>query len=397
MDSIETRGGRMLNNYVTESRGRVDSDKAISPAKLDELLQRARRFLNYDELYSWDANINGIIVRLITNSWHQYDFWVENWWPGPNDDSVKPHAFIYSVQGVPNEKPFAYYGAARDTAVFINTEYYGQCKSWALGIAAKILEERFHTHSIHGACAEIDGRGVAIVAPTGTGKTTQVNKLFQHPKGKVIGDDWIYIKIPTENKVQSLIVTQPERKLYIRTENALTEEWLRPILDRCKCENVCTNRQECTHPPGEECGFDMGLDKCYWGFPNARAMLPREWMKGTDKVGDRATLKLIVLLRRDETSPAEVHLNDDQAIEVLKKGEYMIRPGAGPKEKWGTMGYEPWYNPYLLVRNDALQEYFFRRELEVARCILLNTGAVGETIERTHQRILQALDHCADH
>ncbi len=382
----------MFNNHVTESRGRVDSEKNITPAKLDQLLDLAHKNLKYDELYTWDANINGIIVRLITNSYHQYDFWVENWWPGPNDESLKPHAFIYSVKDVPKEKTFAYYCASRDTAVFINTEYYGQCKSWALGIAAKILEERFNTHSIHGACAEIGGRGVAIVAPTGTGKTTQVNKLFQHPKGKVIGDDWIYIKHPTgTNKPQDLLVTQPERKLYVRSENALNEEWLRPIFDRCKCENVSVKREECHHQPGEKCGFDMGMDKCYWGFANARAMLPREWMKGADKVGDRAALNLIVLLRRDATSPAEVELTADQAIDVLKKGEYMIRPGAGPKEKWGTMGNEPWYNPYLLVRDDAIQEKFFRKELDVARCILLNTGAKGETIERTHERILKAL------
>jgi hypothetical protein len=382
----------MFHNYVTESRGRVDSDKNIAPAKLDQLLELAYKTIKHDELYTWDANINGVIVRLITNSFHQYDFWVENWWPGSNDDAIKPHAFIYSVKDVPEEPPFASYCPARDTAVFVNTEYYGQCKSWALGIAAKILEERFHTHSIHGACAEIAGHGVAIVAPTGTGKTTQVNKLFQHPKGKVIGDDWIYIKHPSGNsKAQTLTVTQPERKLYVRTENALNEAWLRPIFDRCKCENVCTDPKECHHQSNEKCGFAMGLNRCYWGFANARAMLPREWMKGVDKVGDRANLNLIVLLRRDDKSPAEVELNADQAIEVLKKGEYMIRPGAGPKEKWGTMGNEPWYNPYLLVRNDAKQAYFFRKELDAARCLLLNTGAKGETIERTHERILKAL------
>ncbi len=379
----------MFSNYVTESRGRVDSDKNISSQKLDELLKLVRSKLKYDETYIWDANINGIIIRLITNSFHQYDFWMENWWPAPNDHSLKPHAFIYSIKGIEGHKPFAYYCPPMDTAVFTNTEYYGQCKSWALGMAAKILEERFHTHSIHGACAEIEGKGVAIIAPTGTGKTTQVNKLFQHPKGKVVGDDWIYIKHPEDGCAQRFVITQPERRLYIRTENALQEEWLRSILDRCKCENVVTDPKDCHHEPGEVCGFEMGYDKCYWGFANARAMLPREWMKGPEKVGDHAYLDLLVLLRRDKKSPPEVRLDTDEAIEVLKKGEYQIRPGAGPKEKWGQMGYESWYNPYLLVKNDEKQEYFFRRELEVTGCILLNTGVEG--IEETHRRILRAL------
>ena len=112
-------------------------------------------------------------------------------------------------------------------------------------------------------------------------------------------------------------------------------------------------------------------------------------MRGEEKVGDSATLNLIALLRRDKTSPAQVNLDPDEAIKVLLEGSYMIRPGAGPKEKWGTMAHEPWYNPYLLVRDDKKQEEFFRREIESARCILLNTGV--ESIQQTHDRIAREL------
>ena len=51
-----------------------------------------------------------------------------------------------------------------------------------------------------------------------------------------------------------------------------------------------------------------------------------------------------------------MRLNPYQAIDVLKKGEYQIRPGAGPKEMWGKMGYESWYNQYLLEKDDEGQE-----------------------------------------
>ncbi|HVL87910.1 MAG TPA: hypothetical protein VM681_07920 [Candidatus Thermoplasmatota archaeon] len=382
-----------LNNFVTGSQGRVDSTKNLTTKELDALLEKARPSLSFDRTYVWDANINGIVVRLITNSFHQYDFWTENWCPSNNDGSVKPHAFIYSASGVPGEKPHAYYCPERDTSVFVNTEYYGQCKSWALGMAAKILEQRFNTHSIHGACAEVDGKGVVIIAPTGTGKTTQVNRLFQHAKGKVIGDDWLYIQHPRKPTAETqFIVNQPERRLYVRTENAYEEPWLRPIFDRCKLENVVTDPAACHHEAGQKCGIrDTGEAKCYWGFGNSRAILPRDWMQGPHKVADSAHMNLVVLLRRDKESPAEVKVDADEAIRILREGRTLIRPGAGPKEKWGTYGSEPWYNPYLLQPDHEAQERFFRAELATAPCIIVNTGAPGETIQRTYQRILKHL------
>jgi hypothetical protein len=366
--------------------------------------------LDHENRRTWDANINGVLVRLVTNSAHQMDFWQDNWWPGPNDDSTLPHGFIYSVNGIEDRDsdvlttssrqgdglvdPHAYYCPERQTAVFVNTEYYGQCKSWALGIAAQVLERDFNTHSIHGACAEIDGQGIVLVAPTGTGKTTQVNKLFQHPKGRIVGDDWLYIEHPEDPDSEApLTVTQPEKSLYVRTENAEEEEWLRPIFRDAKLENVRTDPDNCRHEEDEPCQIeDAGEDFCLWGFGNSRGLLRREAMLGPDKVADQAPLNLIVLLRRDEDAPAEVWLDADEAVEVLREGRYQIRPGAGPEEDWGTYDNEPWYNPYLLEPDHDAQAEFFRREVETSACVLLNTAPEDETIQRTYKRILDALD-----
>ncbi len=390
----------MLNNYITKETSRAKSRKDVPKDEMNAMLDHALKYLRYDRKLVWDANINGIVVRYTGNSQHQYDFWTENWWPAPNNSTSLPHAFVYSITGVPNMEAQAMYSPELNTALFMNTEYYGQAKSWALGMAAAILERHYNTHSIHGACAELEGKGVVIVAPTGTGKTTQVNQLFQETNGKVVGDDWVYIQHPPGMKNgegHRFFVRQPERRLYIRSENEENEPWLRPILDGCKCENVVVRKEDCQNTicwdkcsAGErKCVFDEGRNWCFYAFGNSRALLPREWMKGEGKVGDFAELNLLVLLRRDTTSPAQVNLDADQAIEVLKEGTYMIRPGSGPKEKWGTMAQEPWYNPYLLVRDDKKQEDFFRREVESSRCVLLNTGV--ESITQTHDRIVKEL------
>jgi hypothetical protein len=388
---VQTKGNPELDNHHTASQGRVDSTKDMTADAMREKLDAVLPYLHFTHTFRRIANIDGILVELVTNSRHQYEFWAENWHPASGH--VRPHGQIYSVSGVPDHKAHAYYCPETDTALFVNTEYYGQCKSWALGLAAVILERKFNTHSIHGAAAEVDGKGIVIIAPTGTGKTTQVNRLMQHPKGKVIGDDWIYIGHPQDESrmapTERLWVYQPEVSLYVRTENAENEPWLIPIFDRCKVENVVSKKGECESPSCEkgDCMFEMGYPYCYWGFGNSRALLPREWMKGPEKVKDTAPIDLIVLLRRDADAPSIEELSEDRLIDVLREGKTLIRPGAGPREQWGTYKSEPWYNPYLLAPDHARQEEFFRAEHRRARAVILNTA--HQDIEETCRLILK--------
>jgi hypothetical protein len=66
----------------------------------------------------------------------------------------------------------------------------------------------------------------------------------------------------------------------------------------------------------------------------------------------------------------------------------MVLPGARPKEKWGTMSYEPWYNPYLLEPDNARQAGFFRSMFDDWKvpCSVLIT--VVEGIQESHERII---------
>jgi hypothetical protein len=390
-----------LNNYVTQSRARVKANKNTSREEFEVLLARAKSLLGQTGSKSLKANLNGVVVELVTNSSHQYEFWESNWWLV--GDSVLPHAQVYSVTGIEGIEPSAYYCPPLSTALFVNTEYYGQCKSWALGMAAAVLERRFNTLSIHGATALYRGKGVIIIAPTGTGKTTHSFRIFQHEEGKICGDDWAFVRFPDEAAIDPsipLVARQPEKALYMRSESQREQPWLRQVFDSSLNENVVTVKDGCEYVDGPDgcsqtkgkCVFNEGSHWCYYSFGNSRTLVRREGLLGREKVVDEVPVNLIVLLRRDKNSPAEESLDSNRAIDLLRKGEYMILPGAGPKEKWGTASNEPWYNPYLLELDNARQERFFRAMFETwnVPCIILNTGVEG--IDESNRRILSALE-----
>ena len=392
-------GAGEFHNYTTQSRSRVKGDKNTSASDFRRLLAKSEGALSGTD--SLKANLNGVVIGLMTNSAHQAEFWRENWWEA--DGRSEPQAKIYSAVGVEGMEPSAYYSPELRSALFVNTEYYGQCKSWALGIAASILEQESNTLSIHGATALFKGRGVVIIAPTGTGKTTQSFQIFMTDEGKICGDDWAYVQFPDpipDGPREPLVARQPERSLYMRSESQKEQDWLRGVFDRSMNENVTTRKGDCEHTEGPDgcsithgrCVFDGGMGWCYYAFGNSRVLVRREEILGADKVVNEVPVNLVVLLRRDDHSPPEARLSPEEAIAVLSRGEYMVLPGAGPKEKWGTMSYEPWYNPYLLERDDERQSAFFRLMFEKWKvpCLILNTGVEG--VQESHRRIVAGLE-----
>jgi len=359
----------MLSNFITDEKKRVDSDKDIDLDRRDELVKIAGARLDEGfERYHWKADIHGITIELITNSFHLYDFWVENWYPASCGQGAKPHGTLYAVMGVEGEEPRGYYHHDTKTAIFINTEYYGQCKSWALGIAADILETQHDVHSIHGSCAVLEGRGVVIIAPTGTGKSTHTWGLMQLPEGRVHSDDWIFIHYGVDGAVAHI----SERKYYLRTDMVDTFPELTPILGRCRCENVEADD--------------------FTAFGNSRAILDPEWIGGADKFVTEADVNSVILLRRDSDSPAEVKLTSKEAVDVLEEGRYQVLSGAG--DNVGEFSYESFYNPYLLVKRPERQKAFFRRLFSTATCHILNTGVEG--VRETQARIRRIINEAKE-
>jgi hypothetical protein len=364
-----------ISNVATSVNGRVESDTHVPKSAMDELIELAKANLPDDALHIWNANINGTIIQLVTNDDHLMDFWIENWFPA-SLEGVQPHGVIYAAMGVNSEKPFAYYCSEAKTAVFINTNYYGQCKSWALGMVADIMEMQHNIHSIHGAVVEIGGCGISIIAPTGTGKSTHSYALtLNDPRARIHSDDWFYVDYIGGGEQGRASATISERKFYLRTDIAATFPRFGELFNRCKLENV-----------GES----------YTAVANSRAIVDPTWIVGRDKFAYTTRIRSVILLRRDDHSPAEEKLTSQEAIKVLRKGEYAVLPGAGPEKDWGKTKSEPFYNPYLLVRNDEraqLQVDFFRKLFTFASCHILNTGV--EDIAETQSRILRIAEACS--
>lgn len=349
-----------------------NANKKATRAEIDELKARATRVLGPDPL-TVQAVIGGMPVLLQTNSYHAANFWSRNWFLTERE-AVEEAGRRFGVPCVrmwcaierrDPESAGAYYCAETNECVFWNTDYYGQMKSWALG-AAGVELARYDIHSVHGAVVEVNGRGILIIAPTGTGKSTytqflaHISRSNPHSRGRINSDDWVYVK--------DGVAFPSERHIYVRT-NAVRDDLeprampldmreLKEVFDRHPAENVPVRNGR----------------RFYGEVPNSRGMIDPAALA---PVTYATPIDLVVLLRRDPHSPFEELLSTGRALEVLEEGQFTVQPGAGPKEDWGKLSNEPWYNPYLLRPNREFERRMFASypEAHGARYVIYNTSA----------------------
>ncbi len=409
----------MINNYVTfpDRRPQAFKDKG----EIDEILRKYGKNLPF----SHTANICGAKIKLITNSKHVFDFWQLNWYAS---NSNQADGFVYIIKGVEGFEPCLFYNLDKKIALGVNTEYYGLAKSKsALGLATEILKEK-EKYPMHAASVSIKRNneefGVAIIAPTGTGKTTQFHELLYNVRNsKVVGDDYLFVSFDEKGRVKA---EQPENWLYMRTEIAENHPTFIKSFEGLPLENVVTKKENCRQKSDDinkmgscyrsvlegrkKCVFDEGFDCCYWSYANSRVMFPRERFtmliadeegnvkevfKGKENVANEMNLKYVLLLTRDESSPIIRKIECEEAIKILKEGKFKIMPGAGPPEKWGQYGNEPFYDPYQLEMDLERQEKFFRKLFDYGVIFyLLNTGSYKNRkieVHQTHAYIRAAL------
>jgi len=379
----------MLKNTITKVKSRTPSDKDITLDERDKLLKLSEQYLGFDEYHEWNANINGVIVQLRTNSPHLVDFWIDNWYPAELESDLVPHGVIHAVKKVENHEPYAYYNSESKSAFFFNNAYYGMVRGWALGIVADISERLYDVHSIRASCLDVDGEGVLIIGATGTGRSTISYGLLEDEKVRIHSDDWVFMRYRETEAIADI----SERKFYMRTNLAETYPDLATLFTRSKCENVTEKREDCNHRQCTErdnCPLQTNAQYCLWGNKNARAIVDPNWIAGPDRYTRRTRVKHVIILRRDPVSPAFEDLETEQAVKLLETGRYQVTtPGA---TGYGSFRNQPFFNPYLLVDSRErmdLQKNYLRRLFAIARPYAVNTGV--ENADKCIARILRII------
>ena len=362
-------------NYITATRGRVEFS-VVGKNERDELVARAENVLGHESL-GWKASIDGFCMQLFTNSNHLDEFWRENWFSMPRE--VKSHGRIYAVLDPTfrEAKPHAFYNTDTKTAVIFNTEYYGQVKSWALGIACDIAEDQHDIHSIHGSCVEVNGKGIVLIAPTATGKSTHSYALLNMEGARLHSDDWVYVRFIGGEKGRASADIS-ERKFYIRTNIVRVFPEIRRLLDRSKLENVeplSPEEAKKLRAQGVSDGEIRALSTDpYIAHEYSRAMLDPLWIAGPEKFVDTTRAMKVILLKRDKDDPEmSRRLDIDEAVQYL-----VVQP-------------EQFLNPYLIVKTDEkveVRKRFFSRLFKLAPCYLVNTTFDVQTVQQRIREIV---------
>ena len=266
------------------------------------------------------ADIAGVCVRLYTEDRETVNMWRDNFYPMIN--AVRSHARIFCISDGSGELRVLYDRNTK-TAFLYNFDYYGWIKSIALAMASDILEDAHKVYSVHGAALDIDGKGVTLIAPSKTGKTTQSWGLLRAANAHLITDDWYFVRLSQGRPMAS----GSEKNCYIDADiGDVWEEYL-PLVSTTKFDNKGR------------------------GIANVR------WVAGNDSVAFNTYMRYVIFLKRDKNDVTLVReLNTDEAVEYLVKNDFC--------------------NPHQMVRDERkmrIRTEFFRDYLSKCKVFLVNT------------------------
>ncbi len=337
-----TGDAKHSNDVLTKVTSRGASNYETPKEEMQDLLARYLPYLDNDSRSKrLDILAGGAIIGGVTNSPNVQRMEAYNWPLAPH--GTKPQAMFYLIIDVPNEQPHFWYCPETKTALSINSSYYGEKKSRSLGIGMDILQP-MGIHSIHGSCLDIGGRGVVIIAPTGTGKSTLVTMLKDGPGARIHSDDWIYImfSFDEEGRPRLAIGRYSELWYYMRTDTILAQPSLGEVFSRCLLENV---------PVDDQGNYIWDI------FENSRVMVnPMDLVSGgtaiekQNRLARFTSIEKVIFLRREEGIGEVEKLPPEKAVQTLYEGRMRYLSGSG---KTG-IGVERWLNPYVLVNGENL-------------------------------------------
>ncbi|MDH5811707.1 MAG: hypothetical protein QXO54_01745 [Candidatus Methanomethylicaceae archaeon] len=279
-------------------------------------------------LYTRKANIYGCCIKFLTDSRSFADIWSDNFYTA--DENIRSHGRLIAIQD-PSQPLHMKYDPLTKTAFAFNFDYYGWIKSIALAIAGDMLEDAHEIHSVHGAVLDVEGAGVALIAPSGVGKTTHSWGMLRNSGVRLVADDWFFVRVYD----RSALAYGSEKNCYVDADLGKIWAQYREVLER------------------------VVLDK------RGRAVVNARWVVGIDGVVPLTKMKKIFLLKRDSKDPTIVReASAEEAIQILVANNF--------------------YNPHQLVRDNrkiALRTDFFRRLLSMVEVYIANTSEPPATVQ----------------
>jgi len=303
----------------------IDVDKA------SELRQRYKGLKSY----SSKVDIFGLCVEFLTEDREHLKMWEDNFYSMSED--IRAHAKIYSINE-PSCGMRVLFEPSSNAAFLFNFDYYGWIKSIALGISGNILEEAHDTYSVHGAVLDMDGKGVTLIAPSKTGKTTQSWGLLRMDNAHLISDDWYFVKLGSGRP----IAYASEKNCYIDADIGDVWEEYKPLVSHVRFDNKGR------------------------GIANVR------WVAGESSVIPMTKIRCVFLMKRDQGDPVPIRrLSPEEGLSYLLKNDLC--------------------NPHQIVWNthkEKIRSKFFSDFLSSCEIYLVNTI---RTAQETQELIRDAI------
>jgi len=368
-----------LNNYRTHLKKAVEIDARINIEQRDALVAEAEAQLKFDRYYEWNANINGVIIQLRTNSGHLNDFWMENWYPAQLEAELEPHGIIYAVEDAVGRQPYGFYNSDTKTGILFNADLYASLRSLALGMVTDIGERLFDLHAIRGMSGDYRGRGFVLLGPKGTKKSDVFYEFLQQEDAALHSNDILF----TRYGGGFAAADTPERKLYMPTNSAKFIPQLESLYERSKCENVITKKEDCqvqNCPLENSCPLDRGLPYCFWASKTSAAMFDPYWLGGMQKHVKRIDIGAVFLMKNDPLAGPVKEISGEDAVQILSSGLSMGT---------GSASALPFYNPHLLVKDNdrmELQKRQFGRLFQLARVFHINIAKISPAQAVEHMK-----------
>ncbi|NYT12224.1 MAG: hypothetical protein GKC03_06705 [Methanomassiliicoccales archaeon] len=271
-------------------------------------------------LYTAKSEIYGTCIKLLTDREYIKNRWEDNFYT--MSENLRSHGRIVVLDDE-GEGSRVKYDPMTNTAFLFNFDYYGWIKSIALAIAGDVLEDNHHIYSVHGAMVDIGGKGVSLIAPSKTGKTTHAWGLLREEEARLITDDWYFVRLSTRRP----LAFGSEKNCYIDADIGKIWKDFQGLVDKAQ--------------------FDA----------QERAVVNVRWVTGPGSVIPMTTIYNIILLKRDK--------NDTKVIVEMT-----------PEEALDYLEIHDFCNPHQLVRNKrkiGLRKRFFRRLLEKCSIHMVNT------------------------